>query len=176
MEIFLTYATRNPFNCLKTCTSDRCFQLMCLDATKIMYLHCIPDAVDELKYSWWLAINSRTVTVSRSIRNCRRVSMKKLMRVQIVVKYLPNTVTIISSILRFYVNACMFILTCLELEFMTYIKPYMSTRYIYIYNGLCTVLVPSRHACGITSQETNKIQRMNSEVKRTIWHHSRITT
>ena len=84
--------------------------------------------------------------------------MKKLTRVQIVVKYLPNIVTII-SILR-YVNACMFILTCLELE----------------YYGLHTVLVPSRHACGITSQETNKIQRMNPEVKRTTWHHSRKTT
>ena len=46
--------------------------------------------------------------------------MKKLMRVQIVVKYLPSTVTIL-SILSFYVNACMFILTCLELEFMIYI-------------------------------------------------------
>ena len=50
--------------------------------------------------------------------------MKKLTRVQIVVKYLPNTVTII-SILRFYVNACMFILTCLELEFMIYIYVYV---------------------------------------------------
>ena len=45
---------------------------------------------------------------------------------------------------------------------------------IYIY--ICTVLVPSRHACGITSQETNKIQRMNPEVKRTAWHPSRKTT